>query len=158
MGTFKPDISDVSMNEISQILREVTDSKHRNLNCNTCDKAFMSETEFKCHTETHHPQVHICTECNIELKTELDLQTHLQSIHEKEKSLEWNCNDCPMQYNTASELRNHLKITSHQPSKTVVDRKSIFLDYMKCYTCQLEFEGYKNLMEHRKNSHPSKKI
>ena len=62
---------------------------------------------------------------------------------------DWNCNDCSFQANCASELLKHLKLSAHQPSKNN--------EVKQCYTCKLEFEGYFNLMNHRKISHPSSK-
>ena len=52
---------------------------------------------------------------------------------------------------------NHRKITSHQPSQNIKDKKLLFNEYRQCYTCKLEFEGYWNLMNHRKSAHPSNK-
>ena len=66
-------------------------------------------------------------------------------------------NDCDFQGACASELMNHLKCTSHQPSKNVKDKRKVFLDYRQCYTCKMDFDGYFNLMSHRKNVHPSNK-
>ena len=70
---------------------------------------------------------------------------------------EWNCDDCAFQANCASELMKHLKVTSHQPSKNVSDKRKVFEDYKQCYTCKMDFDGYYNLMNHRKIVHPSSK-
>ena len=47
---------------------------------------------------------------------------------------------------------NHLKLTGHQPNKDIQSHKSI-ITY--CYTCKEEFSSYWNLMNHRKQKHPS---
>ena len=86
-----------------------------------------------------------------------DLDKHVARQHtNRSKESQWNCNDCDFQGNEASELINHLKVTGHQPSKSMEKRKS-FKEYKQCYTCKMEFDGYYNLMDHRKNVHPSKK-
>ena len=51
----------------------------------------------------------------------------------------------------------HLKLTSHQPSSEIKERRALFLDYKQCYTCKMEFDGFWNLMNHRKSSHPTNK-
>ena len=51
----------------------------------------------------------------------------------------------------------HLKLTAHQPSPKIKDKKKLFQDYRRCYTCDLEVDGYWNLMNHRKTEHPSNK-
>ena len=65
--------------------------------------------------------------------------------------------DCSFQGNCESDLIKHLKITSHQPSQTVEDKRKIFQDYKQCYTCKMDFDGFFNLMNHRKLVHPSNK-
>ena len=78
--------------------------------------------------------------------------------HSKNQNLEeWNCNDCAFQGNCATELMNHLKITTHQPSKNVKDKRKVFQDYNQCFTCKMDFDGFFNLMNHRKSVHPSNK-
>ena len=78
--------------------------------------------------------------------------------HSKNQNLEeWNCNDCAFQGNCATELMNHLKITTHQPSKNVKDKRKVFQDYKQCFTCKMDFDGFFNLMNHRKSVHPSNK-
>ena len=51
----------------------------------------------------------------------------------------------------------HLKVTAHQPSKNIQDRRMLFEDYKQCYTCKMDFDGFYNLMNHRKSVHPSNK-
>ena len=60
-----------------------------------------------------------------------------------------------MQADSAVILMKHLRTSAHQPSARIKDRKQLFSDYKQCYTCKLEFEGKLNLMNHRKNMHPS---
>ena len=37
------------------------------------------------------------------------------------------------------------------------EKIKLFKEYKQCYTCKMEFDGYYNLMNHRKVAHPSKK-
>ena len=39
----------------------------------------------------------------------------------------------------------------------VIAVRKVFKDFKQCYTCKMEFDGYYNLMNHRKIVHPSKK-
>ena len=43
----------------------------------------------------------------------------------------------------------------HAPSKAKKDNRQSFRDFKQCYTCKREFDGYWNLMTHRKQVHPS---
>jgi hypothetical protein len=70
---------------------------------------------------------------------------------------EWICMDCSFQGNCASDLIKHLKVTSHQPSQNSEDKRKVFQDYRQCYTCKMDFDGFFNLMKHRKSVHPSSK-
>ena len=94
--------------------------------------------------------------CDEVFGTNLDLKNHMLKKHTKVNSDEWNYNYCPFQFNDASSLINHLKMSSHQPSKEL-DKKKTFQEYKQCFTCKMEFDGYYNLMNHRKIVHPSSK-
>ena len=61
---------------------------------------------------------------------------------------QYNCDDCPFQGDNYSELKKHLERSQHRPS----EQREI------CYTCENEFQGYFQLMNHRKIEHPSSKI
>ena len=109
--------------------------------------------------QSHEEAQILCTDCQQKFHTESDLPDHKEKDHEIKTAaqVEWTCNDCPFQASSSSELMNHVRILAHQSSPNVKDRKKFFFDYRQCYTCKLEFDGYKNLMEHRHNMHPSKK-
>ena len=53
---------------------------------------------------------------------------------------------------TSIPLMNHCKEQGHQPSKTVQDGPSKLIT---CNNCQKDFTSYWNLMNHRKQEHPS---
>ena len=125
--------------------------------CEQCGVEFLSRENLQKHIQIHKRKAKPCELCASEFVTELELQNHILIVHEqKSYKDEWNCCDCPFQANEASVLLNHLRVTSHQPSKNL-DKKRLFIDYKQCYTCKMEFDGYYNLMDHRKTVHPSKK-
>ena len=59
------------------------------------------------------------------------------------------------QASNSKVLRNHLKLSGHQPSQEIQNEKT---NITKCYTCTEEFSSYWNLMNHRRQKHPSNKI
>ena len=122
-----------------------------------CDSVLETQGLLDAHTKTHSIFVHSCDSCTKVFKNTSDLEVHFNLEHKHSKLEEWNCNDCPFQANAPSELMKHLKTTTHQPSPNVSDRKRLFNDYKRCYTCNLEVDGYWNLMNHRKEVHPSNK-
>ena len=96
-----------------------------------------------------HKLIYACDECDLEVMTPAELNVHKKSQH---GSKEWNCNNCSFQASGSSELRNHLKLTGHQPTPDIQDSKS---KISHCYTCKEEYSSYWNLMNHRKQRHPS---
>ena len=128
------------------------------LKCNQCDSMLESEGLLKSHMQMHlkEPNEYACQYCDLVFESKSVLEEHISATHAKTRSDEWNCNDCAFQANDAPALLNHLKTTGHQPSKDL-DRKKVFNDYKQCYTCNMEFDGYFNLMNHRKVVHPSNK-
>ena len=123
--------------------------------CSQCKQELESQGLLEAHMKIHTQAVQIfCKNCDETFNKTEDLQKHLQKEHEEHE--EWNCNDCAFQSNGAAELMNHLKLTSHQPSPNITDRRKLFKDYKRCYTCNLEVDGYVTLMNHRKDVHPSR--
>ena len=126
--------------------------------CDICEKTFTSKSEVETHVKEHMIRKNQCETCEEVFSSESDLKSHILSKHEHINIIdEWNCNDCPYQATAPSELMKHLKIAKHQPSPSIKDKTKIFSDYKRCYTCNLEVDGYINLMNHRKELHPSKK-
>ena len=123
--------------------------------CDQCGSELESNGLLRAHLALHvEPAMYPCDVCNNIFETSSDLEKHAMDNHTKSKEDEWNCNGCAFQASSATELMNHLKITGHQPSKEL-DKKRTFGDYRKCFTCNMEFDGYYNLMNHRKEVHPS---
>ena len=138
---------------------ELSSSEPTTHKCMECKFEFESDGILKAHMETHRKSIPVsCTVCSESFVTEECLKVHMLSKHNSKENLnEWNCNDCAFEANCASELMKHLKITSHQPSKNVKDKRTVFEDYKQCYTCKMDFDGFYNLKNHRKSVHPSNK-
>ena len=142
-----------------QEMPEVVSENVKKFQCEKCDKELESEGLFNAHMQSHHipKPVFACEHCDDEFNLKHDLMVHVRDMHiKKHKSEEWNCDSCSFQASEPSELMNHLKATGHQPSKNI-DKKKIFKDFKQCYTCRMEFDGFYNLMNHRKLVHPSNK-
>ena len=73
-----------------------------------------------------HILIYACDECDFEIMTPAELNVHKKSQH---GSMEWNCNNCSFQASGSSELRNHLKLTGHQPTPDIQDSKSKIYQY-----------------------------
>ena len=113
-----------------------------------CKQQLESEGLLNAHMAEHSPEFY-CNDCDGKFTCEVDLKLH-RSVNHEDK--EWNCESCSFQANSSNELMNHLKETGHQPSKKIQDPKS---KITQCYTCKEEFASYWNLMNHRKQKHPS---
>ena len=120
--------------------------------CKKCTSKFFSKSLFEVHQKNHDLKL-ACENCADTFKDEDELTEHLRTKHSQE---EWNCMDCAFQASCASELMKHLRLKAHQPSINVTDKRKLFSDYRQCYTCKMDFDGYKNLMDHRRSLHPSK--
>ena len=125
--------------------------------CDQCMVDLESKGLLDAHMETHMKLL-VCDSCDDKFVKKTDLDKHIVDKHKKRfLGDEWNCNDCPFQGNISSQLMKHLKLTSHQPSSEIKERRALFLDYKQCYTCKMEFDGFWNLMNHSKSSHPTNK-
>ena len=129
--------------------------------CAKCDSVLESEGLLDAHMLSHQEvesPIFNCGICGQHCSSKSDMENHVIDEHPKEtKHDEWICNDCPFQANSADELMKHLRISGHQPSQLVNAKGKHASDYKECYTCKMQFNGYFNLMEHRKNVHPSTK-
>ena len=99
-----------------------------------------------------HKEIIYCDLCDDELHDNEALTNHMRIEH---RTGEWNCNSCPFQATSTNALFNHIKLSGHQPSPTVQSPKTRIT---QCYTCKHEFKDYWSLMNHRRDSHPSKKL
>ena len=129
--------------------------------CWVCANNFPKNMDLETHSRSSIGNTkslnYNCTQCQTVLYDQKDLDEHIRKEHENSKySDEWNCNDCAYQANHAEVLIKHLKEYGHQPSKNI-EKKKYINDYKQCYTCKSEFDGYNNLMNHRRDVHPSRK-
>ena len=136
---------------------ECADKKDKVYKCSECLFEFLSDGLLEAHKKTHkmNKSCEICFKFFNDIKS---IEEHMKTEHiEKHTTSEWNCDDCAFQANCASELIKHLKVTGHQPSKDISDKRKVCNDYKQCFTCKMDFDGYFNLMNHRKVVHPSNK-
>ena len=125
--------------------------------CEECKIEFYSEALLEKHLNAQHKRIN-CDSCDETFESRSILDTHMIEIHSKKSSQScWNCDDCEFVASCASGLMKHLQVNSHQPSKSVKDKRKVFVDYKQCYTCDMDFDGFYNLMNHRKEVHPSNK-
>ena len=137
-------------------------SRSKNIfKCDQCEYELESQGLLYAHMMNHeaHKPKNSCEVCDQDFRKKSELEKHIEEEHTSAKISvdEWICNDCSFQGNCASELIKHLKLTGHQPSQNENDRRKIFKDLKQCYTCKMEFDGFYNLMNHRKIVHPSNK-
>ena len=91
-----------------------------------------------------------CEQCHIDLATNVDFLKHNKIEHSKQ----WNCDLCDFQASTRQVLLKHCKLTpGHLPSQQKLGQTGV----LECYTCKHEFRNYHDLMNHRKEEHPSHK-
>ena len=121
--------------------------------CNFCDSKLESQGLLNAHMSIHKVDLIVCDVCDSTFKSKSELEEHIIKAHGEE----WNCNDCPFQTNEPSLLIKHLKIAFHQPSSNLGNKKKKMNDFKRCYTCDMEVDGYVSLMNHRLESHPSNK-
>ena len=121
--------------------------------CDICTSKFQSQVMLEKHKKNHVEKFE-CNKCPDTFDINASFNEHMKKEHRPD---DWNCMDCAFQANCASELIKHLKLTSHQPSQHIKDKRKLFDDYRQCYTCKMDFDGYYNLMNHRKKVHPSSK-
>ena len=121
-----------------------------NHHCNLCAKAFDSEDLLNAHKRTHSPINFPCNKCGKEFVKDVQLDMHIKTNHmeNKKQTKQFNCEDCSFQGTTSLELKKHTKITYHNPSPYTE----------QCHTCSKEFKSYKEMMDHRKIEHPSKRL
>ena len=87
--------------------------------------------------------------CN---KTEVEIKNHIVGFH-KDNNEGTSCSDCTFEAKTPEELNKHLSNSTHK-QRTASKKTKI---YEKCYTCGSKVYGYVELMDHKKEFHPSNK-
>ena len=121
-------------------------------NCQECDFRGSGVQELKVHMKSHEESdnAYYCEACQQEFDRHTEYREHNKKYHSKQ----WNCDNCDFQAATRLSLMNHCKKTAgHKPSRGQRSKSGI----LECYTCKSEFRSYHDLMEHRKEEHPSHK-
>ena len=139
-----------------QEVHEVASKKKQIFQCDQCESVLESPGLLQAHKSSQHSprSSNACHICSDEFEFKTDLAIH---VKEQTETNEWNCNDCAFHADIAPELMKHLKLSGHQPSQSVKDKRKVFRDFRECYTCKMAFEGYYNLMNHRKKyTHPTR--
>ena len=123
--------------------------------CDECEASLESKGLLDAHKYSHEEKrskaKFICDDCDMTCSSEEDLMDHMKKEHDDGT---WTCDDCHFQTNKSESLRQHLKKTGHQPS---VASQRHTNEIRQCYTCKEDFEGYKAMMNHRFENHPSNK-
>ena len=123
--------------------------KKEEFNCTKCKSIFSSEKRLVEHMESHEQNQCESQHCGKTFRTKIQLENHVldhnQGTGAQKLSKQYNCNDCPFQGDNWSSLKKHIQSLQHNPVE--------FCE--KCYTCGLEFSSYWQLMDHRKQRHPS---
>ena len=113
----------------------------------------LADAHMRDHNIKNNLKIIFCDLCDEEFFSEKDLWKHNQDEHDTSiTSNQWNCNNCDFQSTSSAPLMLHCKQLHHQPSPAIQDSRNKLI---KCYTCDHEFISYWNLMNHRKETHPS---
>ena len=142
------------VNHVKEKESNLQEQEGNRILCTKCGEVFPSNEAKETHMKTHIDEtVFKCNECDEEFNRKNEFEKHFEKNHKrsnerKMRIRQYNCDDCPFQGDNYSELKKHLERSQHRPS----EQREI------CYTCENEFQGYFQLMNHRKIEHPSNKI
>ena len=138
-----------------KVQTEKTITINQGLVCEVCSETFNDLNTAKDHTKIHKKQNKYdnCEICQEDFETQAEFERHMKDQHSKQ----WNCEECDFQASSRNILMNHCKLSpGHHPSKGQKQRLGQ-TGVLECYTCQHEFRSYHDLMNHRKEEHPSHK-
>ena len=129
-------------------------SVHQGIECDNCNDILKDTETLKKHKQMLEEKGNnYCDICQEDLGEKHNFITHNKNMH----SNQWNCEECSFQASTRAILLKHCQIAEgHQPSKGQKQRSGQ-TGVMECYTCKSEFRNYHDLMNHRKEEHPSHK-
>ena len=118
--------------------RNVTD-----LGCSFCGKEFTSKQEVKNHILTDHKEKkYECSKCEASYRSEMSLQYHIESVHEKKKPHK--CSICDASFAAKHALASHVKV--------VHDKLKLF----SCSLCNHDFSRNYHLKTHMAQVHKTK--
>ena len=121
------------------------------IKCNKCNYETNNETMLLGHMTKHNG--YECNKCNKKLKTQGDLNHHIQTQHRTDLL---NCPKCSKQFAAKNALSQHMN--SQHPTNPPVghrqwaEQKNNSSDY-SCTQCNSGFENLKELREHKKTEH-----
>ena len=132
-----------------------SDHKSKSYSCTKCKSSYITKTTFEAHMKSHNVDPgnggeNKCDTCDKVFAAKVQLVNHNEKKHciSLKPMKQYNCNDCAYQGDSWIELKKHMKNTGHKPCDKIET----------CYNCQTEFSSYRQLMNHRKLEHPSKKL
>ena len=138
-------------------LEKHVDSDHtsKSYSCTKCKSSYLTKTTFEAHMKSHsvdhgNNEENKCATCQKVFATKVQFVNHNEKQHciSLKPMKQYNCNDCAYQGDSWIELKKHINNTGHKPCDKVET----------CYNCQTEFSSYRQLMNHRRLEHPSKKL
>ena len=170
----------VNENRTLQDFKDLSEGK--DLKCDKCSLTFRSREDMKIHMDIEHPKEEIVFECiNCGFKT--NCETSLKKHIENHKVLRIKCRKCGAFCETEELLRDHLKIVHPRKSTVITNEQSqhehihcnaprcseeeiqiptqnvnIRESRFVCRDCKEAFESKWQLMNHRRDKHPSNKM
>ena len=107
--------------------------------CIDCSFVANSKEKVEKHIKLHDNDV-FCQQCGKNFQSNKELNRHYKTEH-----IEWNCDDCDFQAFSNRELKQH-KQQRHSETESI-----------QCRNCGEMFSSKWNLMNHRRNMHPTNK-
>lgn len=112
--------------------------------CTVCGKVYSSKEQVRKHMNTHKAKVTVvCEQCGKEFKNAFDLDTHLESTHNRviRKDCVYRCNKCSEVLPSHLDLVNHMK--AHAKEADTVTKL--------CEICAKECTSKKAYQAHMQN-------
>jgi KRAB domain-containing zinc finger protein len=84
--------------------------------CQVCDASFTKKWSLKQHLTTHEVKdvnSYQCEYCDYVARSKNRLKSHLLSNHVDNTEFKYSCGECPSEFKTDEELRNHIQSSHH---------------------------------------------
>ena len=139
--------------------------------CRICNTKLNSEDNLKTHNSDVHPFTQVkkrraesqvkfvhfkCKQCGNECDGEEALKTHNKAHHPESKpeiSVISHCEECDMEFKSATLVENILKINSHKTSQCHFKKENASKKNVNCETCDSLFENEYELKKHLRDVH-----